>query len=87
MGVALLFQHGLVLSDDFIFRAASDLDSVGDLCRATVECEVCGKREVIDQQVKYFSAEAQTVKISIVFLKNITKEFDILVIKLPPGGP
>lgn len=32
-------------------RAKNDLNSVGDLCRATVDCENCGKRQVIDQQM------------------------------------
>lgn len=39
------------ISEEKLHRAANDLDSVGDLCRATVECESCGKRQVIDQQM------------------------------------
>lgn len=35
----------------FFNRATDDLDSVGELCKATVQCENCGKRQVIDQQV------------------------------------
>lgn len=41
-----------VYNNDFLFnRATDDLDSVGELCKATVQCENCGKRQVIDQQV------------------------------------
>ncbi|KAK4327351.1 hypothetical protein Pmani_002179 [Petrolisthes manimaculis] len=29
----------------------NDLDSIGELCKATVTCDNCGKRQVIDQQM------------------------------------
>lgn len=32
-------------------ESAKDLESVGDLCRATVECHTCGKRQIIDQKM------------------------------------
>lgn len=39
------------ISDESLERATDDLDSVGELCKATVQCENCGKRQVIDQQM------------------------------------
>ncbi|KAG7162226.1 StAR-related lipid transfer protein 7-like [Homarus americanus] len=39
------------IPDESLQRAVEDLDSVGELCRATVECETCRKRQVIDQQM------------------------------------
>lgn len=39
----------------FFNRATDDLESVGELCKATVQCENCGKRQVIDQQVYWES--------------------------------
>nr|XP_045602634.1 uncharacterized protein LOC123760879 [Procambarus clarkii] len=39
------------ISNESLQRAVNDLDSVENLCKATVECEMCGKRQVIDQQM------------------------------------
>ncbi|XP_063608026.1 uncharacterized protein LOC134782458 [Penaeus indicus] len=39
------------ISEESLERATDDLESVGELCKATVQCESCGKRQVIDQQM------------------------------------
>lgn len=39
------------ISEESLERATDDLESVGELCKATVQCENCGKRQVIDQQM------------------------------------
>lgn len=39
------------ISDERLRESAKHLESVGDLCRATVECDACGKRQVIDQKM------------------------------------
>ncbi|MPC26800.1 StAR-related lipid transfer protein 7, mitochondrial [Portunus trituberculatus] len=39
------------ISDERLQESAKHLESVGDLCQATVECDTCGKRQVIDQKM------------------------------------
>ncbi|XP_066961496.1 uncharacterized protein [Macrobrachium rosenbergii] len=39
------------ISDESLRSAVRDLNSVEELCRATVQCDSCGKRQVIDQQM------------------------------------
>ncbi|KAK7083940.1 hypothetical protein SK128_028519 [Halocaridina rubra] len=39
------------ISNNSLKSAVRDLDSVSELCKATVECEDCGKRQVIDKQM------------------------------------
>ncbi|XP_063844048.1 uncharacterized protein LOC135090857 [Scylla paramamosain] len=39
------------ISDERLRESAKHLESVSDLCRATVECDACGKRQVIDQKM------------------------------------
>lgn len=39
------------ISAERLRESAKDLESVGDLCRATIECHTCGKRQVIDQRM------------------------------------
>ncbi|XP_068239455.1 uncharacterized protein [Palaemon carinicauda] len=39
------------ISDESLRSAVRDLNSVEELCKATVQCECCGKRQVIDQQM------------------------------------
>ncbi|KAG0717490.1 StAR-related lipid transfer protein 7, mitochondrial [Chionoecetes opilio] len=39
------------ISEDRLQESAKDHEDMGDLCRATVECHTCGKRQVIDQKM------------------------------------
>lgn len=50
------------ISNERLKGAMRDLESVEELCKATVQCQDCGKRQVIDQQmsnVEYCMCEGQ----------------------------